>query len=321
MASKEPAPLRALIQQQEFVVARSQALTAGMTSHALAHRLRRGGPWQPILPGVYLTVTGTPTQVQREMAAMLYGGPRTVISGAAALRHHRLPAPQSDVVDILIPLHRRRQSISYVMVHRTTHMPALVIGPPLRSYSLPARAAADAARWLTDLRDVRALVAGAVQNKGCTVGELDAELRAGGLRDSGLLRTVLAEVADGVRSGPEAELRVLIRKAGLPAPMFNPSLYLLDGTFIARPDAWWPEAGVAIEVDSRRWHMDPDRWEHTMDRHTEMGQHSIVTLHFTPHKLRTDPAFVMAKMTGAYNSGITRPRLPIRAVTAKGQHG
>ena len=30
-------------------------------------------------------------------------------------------------------------------------------------------------------------------------------------------------------------------------PLFNPSLYLGD-TFLAKPDAWWPDAGVAAEV-------------------------------------------------------------------------
>jgi len=318
MVDKEAPALSALLEKQEHVVTRTQALTGGLTRHALSHRLRKGGSWQPVLPGVYLTVTGTPTQVQREMAAMLYGGRYTVITGSAALRYHRMPGPESDTVDLLIPAVLKRQSVSYVMVHRTNHMPKQVMGPPLRNYALPARAAADAARWLTDLREVRALVAGAVQNRRCTIDELTEELRAGGLRDSALLRIVLAEVSDGVRSAPEAELRVLIGKAGLPMPLFNPRLYLLDGTFVAKPDAWWPDAGVAIEIDSRRWHMNPDDWEHTMDRHTELGQHSIVTLHFTPHKLRTDPAFVIAKMTGAYNSGTKRPRLPIKAVPAKG---
>jgi hypothetical protein len=318
MADKNPSRLIALIEKQESVVTRAQALSGGLTRSALNHRLRQGGPWRPLLPGVYLTVTGTPTLVQKEMAAVLYGGPHAVITGAAALRHYRLPAPDSEITDILIPAARKRQSVLYVAVHRTTRMPKMVFGPPLRDYAFPARAAADAARWLTDLREVRAVVAGAVQGKGCTIAELADELRAGGIRDSALLRTVLAEVAEGVRSAPEADLRILIRKAELPMPMFNPRLYLLDGTFIAQPDAWWPEAGVAIEVDSKRWHFHAADWEHTMDRHTNLGQYSIVTLHFTPYKLRAEPALVMRKMTNAYNSGITRPRLPIKAVPAKG---
>jgi hypothetical protein len=318
MADRESASLRALIEHQACVITRTQALAEGLTRHALSHRLRNGGSWQPLLPGIYLTVTGTPTLLQREMAAALYGGRYAVITGIAALRHHRMTGPESDTIDILIPANIKLQSVQGVMVHRTRHMPKLVTGAPSRNYALPARAAADAARWLTDLREVRALVAGAVQNRRCTIEELAEELRAGGRRDSGLLRTVLAEVADGVRSAPEAELRILIRKAGLPMPMFNPSLYLLDGTFVAKPDAWWPEAGVAIEIDSKRWHINPDDWEHTMDRHSELGEHSIVTLHFTPHKLRSDPVFVMRKMANAYKSGSARPRLPIKAVPAKG---
>jgi hypothetical protein len=254
--------------------------------------------------------------VQKEMAAILYGGPSAVITGAAALRHHRMPAPVSEVIDILIPAARKRQSVSFVMAHRTVRMPKLALGPPRRSYARPARAAADAARWLTDLREVRAVVAGAVQSRRCTVAELREELRMGGIRDSALLRSVLAEAGEGVRSAPEAELRDLIRQAGLPMPLFNPRLYLPDGTFIAQPDAWWPEASVAIEVDSKRWHFQADDWEHTMDRHSDLSQYSIVTLHLTPHKIRADPAFVIKRMTNAYNSGITRPRLPIKTVPA-----
>jgi hypothetical protein len=318
MTGKQPGAALSLIEKKDYVVTRAQALAGGMTAHALRHRLRDGGPWQPLLPGVYLTVTGTPTLVQREMAAILYGGPRTIITGAAALRHHRMPAPDGDIIDILIPAARQRQSVSYVTVHRTTRMPKLVIGPPSRDYALPARAAADAARWLTDLRKVRAVVAGAVQSRRCTVAELAGELRACGIRDSALLRLVLAEVGEGVGSAPEAELRVLIGKAGLPMPMFNPRLFLPDGTFIAQPDGWWADAGVALEVESKRWHFAAADWEHTMDRHTDLGQYSIVTLHFTPHKIRTQPALVIKRMTSAYNSGITRPRLPIVAVPAGG---
>jgi hypothetical protein len=317
MLDKDLSRLRALIERQECVITRKQALACGVTRNALTHRLRQGGPWRPLLPGVYLTVSGTPALVQKEMAAILYGGPRTVITGVAALRHHGMPAPDSELIDILIPAERKRQSVSYVMAHRTTRMPRLVIGPPSRDYALPARAAADAARWLTELRDVRAVVAGAVQSRRCTAAELSEELRAGGVRDSALFRAVLDEVGEGVRSAPEAELRVLIGKAGLPMPLFNPRLYLLDGTFIAQPDAWWPEASVAIEVDSKRWHFQEATWERTMDRHSDLGQYSIVTLHFTPHKIRTEPAFVIKRMTNAYNSGIARPRLPIKTVPAE----
>jgi hypothetical protein len=308
--------LLALVEKQDHVVSREQALQGGMSRHAIAYRIRPGGPWQSMMPGVYRTVTGTPTQVQREMAAVLYAGPRSVITGGAALRHHRLPAPRSEVIDLLVPANVQRRSISFVQLHRTSRMPTMVYGQRSRSYAFPARAAADAALWLTDLREARAVIAGAVQSRSCWASEIAAELDAGPVRGSGLLRKVLAEVGEGVRSAPEAELRDLIKKARLPMPLFNPRLYLPNGTFLGCPDAWWPEAGLAVEIDSKRWHMSPEDWEHTMDRHARFGEHAIVTLHFSPHKLRAEQAFVITKLNNAYKAGTSRPCLPITALPA-----
>ena len=64
-----------MLQRQLDVISREQALAVGMTSHALRHRLRPAGPWRTLLPGVYIALTGTPTTLQQEMAAMLYAGP------------------------------------------------------------------------------------------------------------------------------------------------------------------------------------------------------------------------------------------------------
>lgn len=316
MPGKDSGALSALVRKQDGVVLRRQALAAGLSPSALRYRLRPGGPWSVWLPGVYRTETGAPTQAQREIAALLYGGPRSVLTGAAALLHYRLPAPEPAVIDILIPARSKRQSLSYVRVHRTNRMPEVVYGPSYLLCAPPARAVADAVREMTDLRAARALLAGVVQSKGCATWQLKQELDFGPVRHSALLRSVLAEVADGVRSAPEAELRDLIKEAGLPTPLFNPRLYLPGGTFIACPDAWWPEAGVAVEVDSKRWHLSPDDWERTMDRHDRLGQYSIVTLHFTPHKLRADRAFVIGKLKNAYKSGIARPPLPIKTIPA-----
>ena len=313
MQNQEARRLLALIEAQMQVVSRAQALGGGMSPHAVAHRLRPGGPWRHLLPRVYQTTTGTPTQVQREIGALLYAGPRSMLSGAAALRHYRLPAPQSDLIDVLVPLQAQRQSTAYVRLHRTARLPEMVDVLPHRRYALPHRAAADAARWLSTLREARAVIAGAIQNGGCAVGQLTEELNEGPIRDSALLRTVLSEVGAGVRSVPEAELKELIKRAGLPQPMFNPRLYLPDGTFLGTPDVWWPEAGVAVEVDSKRWHLSPEDWERTMNRHGRFSAHAIVTLHFTPHKLRTEPQSAIDAMKSAYQAGITRPRLPITA--------
>jgi hypothetical protein len=78
--------LAAILARQYQVIRRSQAVASGMTESALDYRLRAGGPWQRLLPGVFLTVTGSPTSDQRDTAALLYAGPESLLTGAAALR-------------------------------------------------------------------------------------------------------------------------------------------------------------------------------------------------------------------------------------------
>src|SRR5215471_15144515 len=89
----DPERLRRVLQVQHQVVTRRQALLCGMPHSTLDRQIAPGGPWQRLLPGVYLAVTGTPTRDQREMAALLYAGPRSLITGSAALRRHHLSSP------------------------------------------------------------------------------------------------------------------------------------------------------------------------------------------------------------------------------------
>ena len=109
-------------------------------------------------------------------------------------------------------------------------------------YVPPARAVADTVRSLRDLGDVRAVVADGVQRGSVQVWQLAEELSLGSVRGSARLRWVLEEVADGVRSSAEGDLRTLVKRERLPEPMYNPRLYAGD-SFIASPDAWWPDAG------------------------------------------------------------------------------
>ena len=78
---------------QHQVISRQQALTCGLPARTLTAWCRPDGKWQKLLPGVYLTETGTPTPEQRLVAALLYAGKRSVITGTAALRLHRLRVP------------------------------------------------------------------------------------------------------------------------------------------------------------------------------------------------------------------------------------
>jgi hypothetical protein len=306
------AALTAALHGQERVISRRQALACGLTPAALLHRTRPDGPWRRLLPGVYLAQTGAPTVPQQEMAALLYAGPGSVLTGFAAV-HDLGVATTRPGVDVLVAATRRARSVAFVTIHRTTRMPTRVIREGRRLYAMPPRALADAARFMTDLSEVRDLIAGAVQRGNCPLPALVRELDEGGRRTSARLRRVLAEVAAGVRSVAEAEFRDLIMKARLPMPMFNARLFTAEGTFIAVPDAWWPSAGVAAEVDSREWHLGPADWERTLRRHAEMSSHGILVLHFTPRQIRAEPEAVVAAIADTLRAGRARPALPISA--------
>jgi very-short-patch-repair endonuclease len=248
-----------------------------------------------------------------EMAALLHGGPEAVLTGPAALLGLGIIAAEPAIFDVLTPMRRRRESLAFVAIHRTTRMPRTIVRKGGRLYAPPERALADAARSLTDLREARALIAGAIQRGHCALESLGQELAEGPRRHSALLRQVLAEAADGIRSPAEGDLRDLIERSDLPSPMFNARLFTPEGTFIACPDAWWPDAGVAVEVDSREWHLRPADWERTMQRHTRMGRHGIVVLHFSPGQIRRDRATVVSAIGDALRAGRAKPRLPTQA--------
>jgi hypothetical protein len=305
--------LARVLRAQDNVISRRQALACGLTGDAVAYRIRPGGPWQRLLNGIYLAQTGPPAVAQKEMAALLHGGPGSVLTGRAALRGLGLTTAEPDAFDVLVPWGRRPESVAFVVIHRTARMPNGVIREGQRSYALVPRALADAARGLADLGEVRALIAGAVQRGRCPLHALTYELNEGQTQNSARLRQVLAEIADGVRSGSEAEFRDLIMRARLPMPKFNARLFTADGTFIAAPDAWWQDAGVAGEVDSREWHLSPDDWQRTMRRHATMSAHGILVLHFTPSQIRSSPATVTATIADTLRVGRARAGLPITA--------
>lgn len=311
------AALRGLLRDQEQVISRTEAFSCGMSADQVQWRIRPGGPWQRLLPGVYLAVTGSASRAQNELAALRYAGPGSALTGTAALRRHGVRVPESKTVVVLIPVPRGRASRSFVRVWPTTRMPDFVLADGAVRFTQAARAVADASRELRSLREVRAVTADAVQRRACRLADLVEELAQAPMRQSAWLRRALAEVADGVRSVAEGDLRDLIIQARLPQPLFNPRLYL-GRTFLAQPDAWWPAAGVAAEVNSREWHLSPEDWERTQARQALMGRHGIIVLPFTPRQVRTEPATVATGIRSALQAGRQRPALDIRALPAAG---
>ena len=309
--------LARILRCQYDVVSRSQALECGMTRGTIEYRLRPDGPWRQILPAVYLTVTGTATPDQRDLAALLYAGPQSVITGSVAVRRHNLRCAGLNLLDVLVPAESRRKSIGYVQIRRTTRMPGdRYTTGPIR-FTAPARAVADAARGMTRFSDVQALVCEAVQRGRCTLEELVGELNEGPTPGRRWYRMALAEVSEGIRSAAEAQLKRLIDRSDLERAMYNADLYTLDGIFLGCPDAWFSRAGVAGEVDSREYHMGAKDYEETTRRHNRMEAAGIHVLHWLPSTIKAEPGKVIADLRDAIAAGNKCPPLPIRAIAPR----
>ncbi len=264
----------------------------------MRYRTRPDGPWQVVLPGVYLDRGGQLTEAQRATAAYLYAGRAIAVTGSAALGWHGLPVKHRDMVDVLVPLRNQKIDAGFARLRRTSVLPRAAYTDGPVTYAPVDRAIIDAARQLTSLTDVRAVVAAGVQSGKVHVVQLATELERGPVAGSARLRMALAEVGEGVRSTAEADLRRIIVESRLPAPLYNARLFI-GNEFLASPDAWWPAAGVAAEVDSKAWHFAPADWEHTLARHDRMTAEGILVLRFPPRRLRVANREVIREIKSA----------------------
>jgi len=306
-----PPTLQAHLDRQDGVCTRQQVLEAGISASGLLRRLKSG--WQHPVRGIVAPFTGELSVRQCERSALLYGDAaargrtgKAAIGAAWACRIHAIPYVKVDSarIVVVVPHECQAHDDGFVTLRRSTlDEPAWVIDG-LRVCS-PARAVVDACRSLRGLRDVRALVAGAVQAGKTTVPLLEAALASGESAGSMLTRRVLAEVGDGIRSAPEAELRDVVHKA-LPGALYNPTLFDSAGRELARPDAYWPDAALIAEMDSREWHISPEAWAATIERAGRLRAIGFEVAHFVPSRLRTGPAGVLDELTALHTLGRRR---------------
>lgn len=289
--------------RQHQIVTRSQLLAAGFTDMQMYRQTRRG-TWQRVLPATYALVTGTLTDEQRRISAVLYAGPDAQLTGLAALTWYGFRyCPRSDHVQLIVPHHARRKSAGHAVIARALELDRRARQTELYPVCSPARAVVDAARDLRQLRPVRAIVAEAVQRGFADLPGLEEEVRRARRSRTALIRKALSEVVCGVRSAPEAELREWLDASSLlPEILWNPQLRTAAGGRLPTPDGYLPDPAVALEVDSQEYHFTPDDWARTLDRHNDLTRHGVLVLHFTPAQIRRDPEGVRRTVEDACRS-------------------
>jgi hypothetical protein len=234
------------------------------------------------------------------------------VTGLAACRLYGLQrVPAHDRVHVLVPHERRRRSEGFLLVERTGRMLPAVPRDGIRCAPL-VRALIDGGRRLDHIDEVRALLCEAVQQRRVTVPALRAELETGCGRGSALVRTVIVELEDGIRSAAEAWQRELVATmAGFPEIHRNADVHVESGAFLACPDGFVDECALALDVHSFAHHADLEKFDATMRRQAEMIAAGLVVVPVTPKELRDDPDGVKRKLWAALEQARRRPRPPV----------
>ncbi|AJC58348.1 hypothetical protein [Streptomyces sp. 769] len=265
-----PLPLHHLADGRCPVLTTQQLREHGVPPAEIAERCRPGGPWQQLLPGVHLLHQGPPTSEERLHAALLYArhrGPSVpaqprsaeaarepMITGLAALALHGFaaapPLLSLDRIEVLVARTRRLRSAGFAGIVRGADLPTPqeVTGVP--TAPVP-RALADAVAGLTDGVTVRRLLTEAVRGGHCEAAAVVRELsRARLLTRPHVVDAVDALMAEG-RALAEQRLYETVRTHGLPDPLWNVDLRLPGGPYLGGVDAYWPEYGVAVAIETR----------------------------------------------------------------------
>ncbi|GHF35786.1 hypothetical protein GCM10010218_16510 [Streptomyces mashuensis] len=310
-----PRPLYHLSDVRHRVMTMRQLREHGVAGTTVGERCRPGGPWQRLLPGVYLLHTGPATSEERLHAALMYTVPRdrvprqpgpadprgtgpapygqALVTGAAALALYRFTSVPTllslDHIDVLVPRTRRLRSTGFVRLVRTHTVPAgrLVTGVPVAPV---ARAVADTVERLTDPVAVRRVLEEAVRGGHCEAGALVKELsRAGLLTRQPVVEAVEALEAES-RAAAEDRLYAMVRAHALPVPLWNVDLRLPGGPYLGGVDAYWPDHAVALELDTRPHQDDDAIWSGPSRKREHLERLGITVVRVTPRKLRDEEA-------------------------------
>jgi hypothetical protein len=293
-----------------------QLVGIGFNERTVYKRCLPGGPWSRLLPGIIGLFTGTPTPEQSVVAALLLCGPDALVTGLEACRRHdirRGPVRAAESngspaeVHVLVPATRQVRSVGYVHVERTHRLPSAIVRGGIPLAPVP-RACIDAARRLNRPGDVTELLADAVQRGLCTIAALSNEIEDTTRRGTAIPRSVLRDVAEGVRSAAERQAKDLWRRSGLPEARWNVPVHDEAGRFLGIADCWVDDVAMVWETESSEWHLSPADHDATVERAAAFTAAGAVYTATKPKKLRTDPRGVTAILRATYERACARPR-------------
>ena len=272
-----------LMRQQHGLISRQQALAEGVTDMQIKRRLAVG-IWLRANRGVYRHAVFRETPHSRLLASCMACNGLASHRSAAAL--HDLDGYKLDRVEIAVPW-KRKPVIKGALIHRTTQMH---LAKRVDRQGIPCTGVG---RTVLDLATV--------VNRKQLVHTIDAVIRDGLLRPSDLYAVLASHSRQGrtgcvalrealdERCGDEpvplsAWSRMvadLLMESGLERPAMEHQVCDRTGEFVAQVDLAYPSRRLAIELDSKRWHLNSEAFERDPRRRNSLVANGWTVLTFT----------------------------------------
>jgi hypothetical protein len=237
-----------LLEQQEGVLTREQALHAGLSPRVIAGRVT-SGQWQRLHKGVFTTFSGPVPRAARLWGAVLRAGDSAVLSHHTAAEVWKLSDEPSVSIHLSVPRQAGSLDIPGLALHHSARLPDARHPARLPPQTTLEETVLDIADLSRTAEDAVAWAIKACQRRLTTPGRmadaLETRNRARWRRD---LNDAITEVRAGVHSPLESRyLRNVERKHGLPRG--DRQVLTIRGARRQYLDVRYTRYGVVVELD------------------------------------------------------------------------
>jgi hypothetical protein len=252
-----------------------------------------------VYPGVYVPRWVELSAIQRAHAAWLWSRRCGVVSGlsASALLGTRWIEPTCPAELV----HSNRRAPDMLTVHSDALAPGETRMLDGMQVTTAARTAFDLGRRLPVTAAVQRMDA-LMNVTGLAVGDIERVMDAHiGVRGLKTLRQALALVDAGAQSPYETLTRLILVRAGLPAPSTQVPVIDGYGLVVAYVDLGWPDLRVAVEYDGAQHWTDARQRRRDIERLADLEALGWIVIRVSSDMVRT-PATIAARVRRAIES-------------------
>lgn len=271
-----------LARAQHGVFTRRQVLAAGLSEHAIAHRLDQGR-WIALSPGVYAAASSLPTW-ERQLSAALLSRPESIAAGRSAAHLHRFNGIGKGRPVIMGPVSTNARSTVARVIRVADFNDVTTVVVKGFTATTVAETLWTLASDMTD-ETIFDLVQQQVAMGKTSADHLLAVLqriepgRGRGLRR--FRRAVLAvhpESKSVAVNILEALLYQLLSGPGVPSVSRQHPMMLDEPS---RVDAFIPAWSIVVEADGRNWHTRQADFQRDRERDNQLAARGILVVRFT----------------------------------------